>query len=122
MFDVCIQLKMQNVLKVRGHKKFIWYLFWSASTKKSDGTEGFLMTGSVDGCSVLPETQFADTCLRANTTQVLSVGGFPPTMEAAEERSEFDITPPLGAPNLIFLQGYLLKSFREGDTSARQRV
>ena len=28
------------------------------STRKSDGTEKFAMTGSVDGFSVLPKTQF----------------------------------------------------------------
>ena len=28
----------------------------SSTTKKSDGTEKFAMTGSVDGCSVLSET------------------------------------------------------------------
>ena len=37
------------------------------------------------------------------------------------ERSEFDIKPPLGAPLLIFPRGYLLKSFPQVDTSARQR-
>ena len=40
---------------------------------------------------------------------------------AAGERSEFNIKPPLGAPLLIFPWGYLLKSFPQVDTSARQR-
>ena len=42
------------------------------STKRSDGTEKFTTTGSVDDCSVLPETQFVGTLLRMNTTQLLS--------------------------------------------------
>ena len=40
---------------------------------------------------------------------------------AAGERSEFIIKPPLGDPLLIFPRGYLLKSFPQVDTSARQR-
>ena len=47
--------------------------------------------------------------------------GFPSPMGVAGERPEFDIKPPLGAPLLIFPQGYLLMSFPQGDTSARQR-
>ena len=43
------------------------------STKKSDGTEKLAMTGSADGCSIRPETQCVRTCLRVDTTQVLSV-------------------------------------------------
>ena len=46
--------------------------------------------------------------------------GFPSLMVAARERPEIDIKPPLGAPHLIFPRGYLLKSFPQGDTSARQ--
>ena len=75
----------------------------------------------MDGCNVLPETQFVGTHLRVDTTQVLSVGGSLPLCGAAGERSEFDIKPPLGAPLLIFPRGYLLKSFPQVDTSARQR-
>ena len=51
----------------------------------------------------------------------LSVGGSLPPWGAAGERSEFNIKPPLGAPLLIFPQGYLLKSFLQVDTSSRQR-
>ena len=43
-----------------------------------------------------------------------------PPCGAAGERSEFNIKPPLGAPLLIFPRGYLLKSFPQVDTSARQ--
>ena len=75
----------------------------------------------MDGCNVLPETQFVRTHLRVDTTQVLSVGGSLPPCGAAGERSKFDIKPPLEAPLLIFPQGYLLKSFPQVDTSARQR-
>ena len=75
----------------------------------------------MDGCNVLPETQFVGTCLRVDTTRVLYVGGFLPPWGAAGESSEFNIKPPLGAPLLIFPRGYLLKSFRQVDTSARQQ-
>ena len=40
---------------------------------------------------------------------------------AAGVSPEFNIKPPLGAPLLIFQRLYLLKSFLQGDTSARQR-
>ena len=43
-------------------------------TKKSDGTAKFAMTGSVDGCCVLPETLFIGIRLRVDTTCVLYVG------------------------------------------------
>ena len=50
------------------------------SNKKSDGAEGFVTNGSVDGCNVLPETMFVGTRLREHTTMVLSVwGSLPPT-------------------------------------------
>ena len=75
----------------------------------------------MDGCNVLPETQFVGTRLRVDITRVLSVGGNLPPCGAAGERSEFNIKPPLGAPLLIFPRGYLLKSFPRVDTSARQR-
>ena len=74
----------------------------------------------MDGCNVLPETQFAGTRLRVDTTRVLSVGCSPPPSGAAGERSEFYIKPPLGAPLLIFPRGYLLESFPQVNTSARQ--
>ena len=44
------------------------------STRKSDGTEKFAMTGSVDGFSVLPKTQFFGTRLHVDTTWALHVG------------------------------------------------
>ena len=50
------------------------------STKKSDGTEKLTTTDSVDGCGVLPETQFVGTHLHAYNTLVLSVGGSPSPM------------------------------------------
>ena len=70
-------------------------------TKICDGTGKFVSTLSVDGRCVLPETHFVGT-LRVDTTHILSVGGFLPAMVAAEERPEFDIEPPFGAPLLIF--------------------
>ena len=45
--------------------------------------------------------------------------GFLLSMEAARERPEFDIRSPLGAPDHIFPQSYLLMSFPHGDTSAK---
>ena len=73
------------------------------------------------GCNVLPETKFVGTRLRVDTSRGLSVGGTHSPCGAAGERSEFNIKPPLGAPLLIFPRGYLLKSFPQVDTSARQR-
>ena len=43
------------------------------STKKSNGTEEFVTSGSL-GSSILPETQFVGTLLHTDTTQVLSAG------------------------------------------------
>ena len=60
------------------------------------------MTGSVDGCSIHPETLLVRNHLRVDTTLVFSVGAFLAPMGAAGERPEFDIKPPLGAPLLIF--------------------
>ena len=54
-----------------------------------------------------------------DTTRVLSVGGS--GGGAAGERSELNIKPPLGAPLMIFTRGYLLKSFPQVNTSARQQ-
>ena len=51
----------------------------------------------------------------------ISVGGFFPPMEAAEERPEFDIIPPLVAILLNLPLVYPMKSFPQGDTSARQQ-
>ena len=90
------------------------------STKKSDCTKEFATIDSMHGCNVLLETQFVGTRLRVDTTRVLSVGCSLPHCGAAGERSEFNIKPPLGAPLLISPRGYLLKSFPQVDTSARQ--
>ena len=78
------------------------------------------MTDSTDSCSVLPENQFVGTRLRVDTTSVLSVG-VPFPLGELPERPEFNTKLPLGAPLLIFPRGYLLKSFSQVDTSARQR-
>ena len=75
----------------------------------------------MDGRNVLPETKFVGTRQRVDITQALSVGGTPQPWGAAGDRSEFNIKPPLGAPLLIFSRGYLLKSFPQVDTYARQR-
>ena len=53
-------------------------------TKKSDGTEKFATTGSVDSSIVLPETHFVRTRLRVDNTVALSVGGFLPLWEYQE--------------------------------------
>ena len=75
----------------------------------------------MDGCNVLPETPIVGTRLRVDTTRVFSVWGSLPPWGAAGERSEFNIKPPLRAPLVIFPRGYLLRSFPQVDTSARQR-
>ena len=93
----------------------------SPSTKKSDGTKEFATTDSMNGCNVLPDTQFVGTRQRVDTTRVLSVGGTLPPWGAAGERSEFNFKPPLGASHLIIPRGYLLWSFPQVDSSARQR-
>ena len=61
---------MLKKLKVRRGCTVPSQLTWP-STKKSDGTEKFVMIGSVDGCSVLSETQFVGTQLHVDTTWVL---------------------------------------------------
>ena len=73
------------------------------------------MTGSVDGCNVLPETQLVGDRLHVDTTQVLYVGVHSP-WGAPGERLEFDIKSPLGIPHLSFPAGYHLKSFPQDDT------
>ena len=74
----------------------------------------------MDDCNVLSKTQFVGTRLRVDTARVLSVWGSLSPWGSAGERSEFNIQPPLGAPLLIFPRGYLLKSFSQVNTSARQ--
>ena len=63
-------------------------LTWT-SNKKSDGTEEFAMTGSVDGCKVLLKTQFAGIRLCLDNTLVLSVGGSLTPMGAGGKTPEF---------------------------------
>ena len=75
------------------------------------------MTGSVDGYSVLPATQFAWTHLCMGIKRDLSVGG----SFSLREMPEFDVKPHLLAPLLILSQCYLVKSFQPGRTSARQQ-
>ena len=79
-----------------------------------------MTTGSVDGFSVLPETQFVGTRRHLDNTQVFSERGFIPPKSVAGERPEFDVKPPLGAPHLTCPRNDLLKSFPQEDTSARQ--
>ena len=66
------------------------------STNKSDGTNEIASTDSMDGCSVLPDTQFVETLLRVDATRALSVGGSLAPWGAAGERPMFNIKPPLG--------------------------
>ena len=69
-------------------------LIWP-STKKSDDTEKFVTIGSVDGCSVLLETQFVRTNLCVYTKLVLSVGGsLPPLWELPERRHRLTSNRP----------------------------
>ena len=78
-------------------------------------------TGSVDGCSVLPETQFVPTFQRVDTTRALSLEDSLAPMGVAGERPEFEVKPPLGVPLLMFSRGYLLKCFPRGGPPARQQ-
>ena len=91
------------------------------STKKPDDTETSATTGSVDGCSVMPETQFVGTRLRVDTRRILSVGCFLPPIGTIGMRPEYETKPPLWVPFLIVPRCYLLRSFSIGDTSSRQR-
>ena len=72
----------------------------------------------MDGCNVLPVC--LDPPARGHHTNFFCGGTLPPC-GAAGERSELDIKQPLGAPLLIFPLSYLLKSFPQVDTSARQQ-
>ena len=54
------------------------------STNKSDGTEVFEMTVSVDNCNILLETRFVSARLLVDTTWVLSVGSFLPLWQLPE--------------------------------------
>ena len=81
----------------------------------------FATTDSIDGCNVQPETQFVETRLRVDTTWISSVGDSLPLRGAAGDWSEINIKPPLWAQRMIFPRGYLLKSFPQVDTSAKQR-
>ena len=78
------------------------------------------MTDSMDGCNVLTETQFVGTRLRVDTTRVLSVGGSLPHGDLPERGHSLTSNCLFRAPLLIFPSGYLLKSFPQVDTSARQ--
>ena len=78
-----------------------------------------MTSGSVDVCSVLQEAQFVGSLLRVDATWVYLWGSLPP-WGAARERPEFDIKLPFDAPLMISLQGYVLMSFPQGDSCARQ--
>ena len=93
------------------------------STKKSDDMKEFAITDSLDSCSVLPETLFGGSHLHVDTTLAFCKwgGGFPSPLRSCGERSEFNMTLPLGAPLLIFLPRYLLKSLPQVDAFTRQR-
>ena len=81
----------------------------------------FATTGSVDSCSVLPETQICREPPACGHHTSVICRWFHSPMAAAGVSSEFDMKPPLGAPLLIFPRGHVPKSFPQGDTSARQR-
>ena len=89
-------------------------------TKKSDGTEESATTGKVDGCRVLPETQFFWSRLHVDSTRVLSVESSVFPMGRCRRETEFDIKPPFRAPLMIFPQVYVQMSFPKGNNSARQ--
>ena len=61
-----------NKFKVRRRCTVLSPLTWP-STEISDDTEEFAMTGSVDGCCFMPETQFVGDRLHMDTTQILCV-------------------------------------------------
>ena len=55
------------------------------STKKSEGSQEPASTDSMDGCNVLPETQFDGICLRVDTTRDLHIGVPSPLGELTEK-------------------------------------
>ena len=83
------------------------------------------LVAAEEGCCSIPITQRPSDHGRLRAEHELEAASsirvpLPP-WGAAEERSEFNIKPPLGAPLQILPRGYLLKSFPRVDTSARQR-
>ena len=62
----------------------------------------------MDGCCVLPETQFDETRLCVDTTRVLFVGSFLPLFGTAGKRPEFDVKPPLEAQILSIEFGAMI--------------
>ena len=72
------------------------------------------MTGPLDGCSILLETRFVRTRQCVDTTQVLSVGGFLPSMGAAEKRPEFGNKSTFRGSTPDFSLLFSLKSFHKG--------
>ena len=69
--------------KVRRGNTVTSSVAWPTSME-SDRTEKLAMTGSADGCSILPENKFVWTRLRVDTSRVLSVGGLHPLRELPE--------------------------------------
>ena len=72
-----------KMLRVRRWCTVTSPLTWP-STNKSVGAEELEMKGSVDGCSVLPETQFVRTCKHVDTTLVSYVRDFRPQSELSD--------------------------------------
>ena len=85
------------------------------------GTEDFAITSSVDGRSILMETQFVWTRLPVNTTRLLSVGVPFPLWELLERRQSLHqstfrgSTPDFSlrlSPNVFSTRRYFRKTAR----------
>ena len=64
------------------------------STEKSNSTEVFATTGSVDCCIVLPEIRFVGTSLREDNTRVLDVDSSPPIGDLPERGQKWTSSRP----------------------------
>ena len=60
---------MSKKIKVKSGCTFPSPVTWP-STKISDGTEELAITGSVDGCSVMPKIRFVGNGMRVDNTRV----------------------------------------------------
>ena len=76
-------MKRMKVKRVTFHCQLTW-----PSTMKSDGSEEFAATGSVDGIRVNPETHFIAARMYVDTTLALAIGDSFLPLGAAGERPD----------------------------------
>ena len=82
------------------------------SNKKSNGTEEFVTTSSVDGYSVLLKTHIDGTRLRVDTTHILFIGCSLPLCELPERGQSFTsnrLSGSILSPDVFTTRGYFHK-------------